>query len=80
MFLDDLKVLSKTEVLRMNYQTVSIAGLPVYSEKICGQKNLSSSCNSSIEMTILPDLGLVCRAERSISLHLLFKSSFVTAC
>ena len=55
-----------------------LAGLPVYSEKNLGRR-LSSSCNSSIEMTILPDLGSVGRVERSINLHLLFKSWFITA-
>lgn len=55
-----------------------LAGLPVYSEKNLGRR-LSSSCNSSIEMTILPALGSVGRVERSINLHLLFKSWFITA-
>lgn len=55
-----------------------LAGLPVYSEKNLGRR-LSSSCNSSIEMMILPALGSVGRVERSINLHLLFKSWFITA-
>lgn len=53
-----------------------LAGLPVYSEKNL-RRRLSSSCNSSIEMMILPDLGPVGRAERSM--NLLFKSWFITA-
>lgn len=64
----------------MNYQTAPIVGLPVYSEINCGWKSSSSSCNSSIEMTILPDLGSVGRAERSINSYLLFKYWFITAC
>lgn len=49
----------------------------VFREKSMGRR-LLSCCNSSIEMTILPDLGPVGRVERSVNLHLLFKSWFVT--
>lgn len=41
----------------------SVAGLPVYSKEICGQKSSLSSCNSSKVIPILPDLGPVDRAE-----------------
>lgn len=63
----------------MNYQAAPVTVFLVYSEKTCGQKSSSFTCNSSIEMTILPDLGPVGRAERSINSHLLFKSWFITA-
>lgn len=61
----------------MNCQAAPIAGLPVDSEEICGQKSSSSSCNSSMVIPILPDLGPVDRAERSINLHLLCKYWFI---
>lgn len=47
----------------MNCQAAPIAGLPVDSEEICGQKSSLSSCNSSMVIPILPDLGPVDRAE-----------------
>lgn len=61
----------------MNCQAAPLAGLPVDSEEICGQKSSLSSCNSSMVIPILPDLGPVDRAERPINLHLLSKSWFV---
>lgn len=63
----------------MNYQATPIAGLLMYLEETCGQKS-SFSCNSSIKILILPNLGPMDRAERSINSHLLFKSWFITAC
>jgi len=63
----------------MNDQAACISWVTcVFREKSVGRR-LSTSCNSSIEMTILPDLGPVGRVERSINLHLLFKSWFITA-
>lgn len=61
----------------MNYQAAPIAGLPVDSEAICGQKSSLSSCNGSMVIPILPDLGPVDRAERPINWHLLSKSWFI---
>ena len=63
----------------MNDQAASISWVTlVFREKSVGRR-FSSCWNNSIEMMILPDLGPVGRVERSINLHLLFKSWFITA-